>query len=97
MSLPSCVYPQPEVVLCQGLTQAGAGVGALDDRPLAGVVEHRPLGQGDVSCHSGYGYPAGEHSTHTNKQEWDFQPQPIPKGKHSKTRSDTFPAELWHR
>lgn len=64
-----------------GLTQAGAGVGALDDRPLAGVVEHRPLGQGDVSCHSGDGYPGGEHSTH--KQEWGLQPQPIPKGTHT--------------
>lgn len=77
----SRVQTAPELHLWQCLTQAGPGVGALDDRPLAGVVEHRPLGQGDVSCHSGYGYP-GRRAQHTQTQHWDFQPQPVPKGKH---------------
>ena len=40
-----------------GLTQAGAGAGALDDGVFAGVVEDRAFGQGDVRCHPRDGYP----------------------------------------
>lgn len=40
------------------LTQAGARAGALDDGVLAGVVQHRALGQGDVGRHPRDGDPA---------------------------------------
>lgn len=48
---------------CTSLTEAGAGVGPLDDGPLAGVVQYRPLGQRYVSCYPCDGYPATKNQT----------------------------------
>lgn len=49
-------------MLCSCLTQAGAGAGALDDGVFAGVIEDRTLGQGNVRCHPGDGYPETDRS-----------------------------------
>ena len=53
---------------CGTHTEVGARVGALDDGVLAGVVQHRALGQRDVRRHPGDGDPEREEEETTENQ-----------------------------
>jgi len=59
----SAIYSTVYVIGEAGLTEAGACVGPLDDGPLAGVVEHRALGQRYVGRDACDRYPAGGKDT----------------------------------